>query len=138
MTSKADVRVRRIYDEPEDQDGIRVLVDRRWPRGVTKAKAALDEWCKTVAPATALRTWYATTRPSSTSSPAATAAELEEPEPAELGPDLLGGILAECLTQSARSVGEVGDEVPFASCSLLAHDVCVLERLDRPDQRACP
>ncbi len=58
MTIKSDVRVRRIYDEPGDQDDIRVLVDRRWPRGVTKAKADLDEWCKNVAPSTTLRKWY--------------------------------------------------------------------------------
>ena len=58
MTKKPDVRVRRVYEEPEDQDGVRVLVDRIWPRGMTKAKAALDEWCKDVAPSTELRKWY--------------------------------------------------------------------------------
>jgi uncharacterized protein YeaO (DUF488 family) len=58
MTKRPAVRVRRIYDEPEDQDGVRVLVDRRWPRGVAKADTALDEWCKTVAPSTSLRNWY--------------------------------------------------------------------------------
>ena len=52
------VRVRRIYDEPERGDGTRVLVDRIWPRGLTKAKAALDEWCKDVAPSGELRKWY--------------------------------------------------------------------------------
>jgi uncharacterized protein YeaO (DUF488 family) len=54
----AEVRVRRVYDRPEDHDGVRVLVDRIWPRGMTKAKAALDEWCKDVAPSTELRKWY--------------------------------------------------------------------------------
>lgn len=58
MSKKRDVRVRRVYDEVEDDDGVRVLVDRIWPRGMTKAKAALDEWCKDVAPSTELRTWY--------------------------------------------------------------------------------
>ncbi|MPZ83612.1 MAG: DUF488 family protein [Actinophytocola sp.] len=53
-----DVVVRRVYDEPTDQDGVRVLVDRIWPRGLSKADAHLDEWCKAVAPSTALRTWY--------------------------------------------------------------------------------
>ena len=43
MTTKAKVQVRRVYDEPEDSDGARVLVDRIWPRGMTKARAALDE-----------------------------------------------------------------------------------------------
>lgn len=47
-----------MYDEPEDDDGVRVLVDRIWPRGMTKAKAALVEWCKDVAPSTELRKWY--------------------------------------------------------------------------------
>ena len=50
------VRVRRVYEEPGD--GTRVLIDRIWPRGLTKAKAALDEWCKDVAPSDELRTWY--------------------------------------------------------------------------------
>jgi hypothetical protein len=46
----AKVRVRRVYEEPERSDGTRVLVDRIWPRGLTKAKAALDGWCEDVAP----------------------------------------------------------------------------------------
>jgi uncharacterized protein YeaO (DUF488 family) len=52
------IQVRRVYDQPERSDGTRVLVDRVWPRGVTKARAALDEWCKDVAPSTELRKWY--------------------------------------------------------------------------------
>ena len=44
------IQVRRVYDRPQPGDGTRVLVDRLWPRGLTKAKAALDEWCKDVAP----------------------------------------------------------------------------------------
>lgn len=52
------VSVRRVYDEPEPGDGFRVLVDRVWPRGLAKDKAALDEWCKDVAPSTELRKWY--------------------------------------------------------------------------------
>ena len=54
----SQVRVRRVYDEPADRDGIRVLVDRIWPRGVTKAEADLGHWCREVAPSTALRKWY--------------------------------------------------------------------------------
>ena len=45
MAEAHDVQMRRIYDDPADDDGIRVLVDRRWPRGVSKARAELDEWC---------------------------------------------------------------------------------------------
>jgi len=52
------VRVRRVYEDPDRDDGVRVLVDRIWPRGMTKARAALDEWCKDVAPSHELRTWY--------------------------------------------------------------------------------
>jgi uncharacterized protein YeaO (DUF488 family) len=52
------VRVRRVYEEPEQGDGARVLVDRLWPRGLSKAKAALDQWCKNVAPSDELRKWY--------------------------------------------------------------------------------
>ncbi len=58
MTHPHDVQVRRIYEEPAPDDGIRVLVDRRWPRGVSKARAELDEWCTGVAPSDALRRWY--------------------------------------------------------------------------------
>ena len=59
MASKHEVRVRRAYDEPMPGDGARVLVDRLWPRGLSKERAAFDEWCKPVAPSTALRKWYA-------------------------------------------------------------------------------
>jgi uncharacterized protein YeaO (DUF488 family) len=58
MIKKPDVRLRRIYDPPAADDGIRVLVDRRWPRGVSKARADLDEWCTAVAPSDELRRWY--------------------------------------------------------------------------------
>ncbi len=58
MTTKHKVRVRRAYDEPVRGDGVRVLVDRIWPRGLSKEKADFDEWCKSVAPSTALRKWY--------------------------------------------------------------------------------
>jgi uncharacterized protein YeaO (DUF488 family) len=58
MSSKPDVRVRRVYDQADDNDGVRVLVDRQWPRGLAKADARLNEWCKAVAPSTALRKWY--------------------------------------------------------------------------------
>jgi uncharacterized protein YeaO (DUF488 family) len=52
------VQVRRIYEDRRPDDGARVLVDRLWPRGVSKERAALDEWCKQVAPSPELRTWY--------------------------------------------------------------------------------
>lgn len=52
------VQVKRIYEAPSPQDGRRVLVDRVWPRGVAKDRAALDLWCKDIAPSTELRKWY--------------------------------------------------------------------------------
>lgn len=56
--ARGRVQVRRVYEEPQPGDGTRVLVDRIWPRGLTRAKAALDEWCKDVAPSGELRKWY--------------------------------------------------------------------------------
>ena len=52
------VWIRRAYDEPTHNDGYRVLVDRVWPRGVSKEDAQLDEWCKQIAPTTELRKWF--------------------------------------------------------------------------------
>ncbi|MFJ1735186.1 DUF488 domain-containing protein [Streptomyces sp. NPDC088254] len=52
------VRVRRVYDPPEPDDGVRVLVDRLWPRGVSKDAARVDEWPKGMTPSTELRRWY--------------------------------------------------------------------------------
>ncbi len=58
MTTKHTVKVGRPYDPRARRDGTRVLVDRIWPRGLSKEKADLDEWCKQVAPSTTLRRWY--------------------------------------------------------------------------------
>jgi uncharacterized protein YeaO (DUF488 family) len=58
MTMSADIRVRRVYEEPSADDGARVLVDRLWPRGESKENAHLDEWAKDVAPSNELRMWY--------------------------------------------------------------------------------
>jgi uncharacterized protein YeaO (DUF488 family) len=53
------IKIKRAYDEPAKDDGYRILVDRLWPRGVTKAKAAIKEWAKDLAPTTELREWFA-------------------------------------------------------------------------------
>ncbi|MFD0025302.1 DUF488 domain-containing protein [Streptomyces sp. NPDC058382] len=58
MSSSDDLRVRRVYDPQEDGDGTRVLVDRLWPRGVAKERAAIDKWLKDVTPSKELRSWY--------------------------------------------------------------------------------
>jgi uncharacterized protein YeaO (DUF488 family) len=53
------LKIKRIYEQPAHGDGYRVLVDRLWPRGVSKEQAALDLWLKDVAPSTELRRWFA-------------------------------------------------------------------------------
>ncbi|MFI1350087.1 DUF488 domain-containing protein [Streptomyces lydicus] len=58
MSTDDDIRVRRVYEQSEPADGARVLVDRLWPRGLSKADAQLTEWCKDVAPSSELRRWY--------------------------------------------------------------------------------
>lgn len=52
------IRVKRIYEEPSDQDGFRILVDRLWPRGLRKNEARLDLWMKEIAPENRLRRWF--------------------------------------------------------------------------------
>jgi len=56
---KQMVKIKRAYDPVTDQDGQRILVDRLWPRGVSKEKAGLDRWEKELAPSTELRKWFA-------------------------------------------------------------------------------
>ena len=58
-TKREAVRVKRVYDELDVADGTRVLVDRLWPRGVSKARAAADLWLKDAGPSNALRQWFA-------------------------------------------------------------------------------
>ena len=53
------VRLKRVYEEPAKEDGTRILVDRLWPRGLTKEKAHVDLWLKDIAPSTELRKWFA-------------------------------------------------------------------------------
>lgn len=54
----AQVRLKRAYEKAEASDGPRILVDRLWPRGVSKTHAALDQWAKELAPSTELRQWF--------------------------------------------------------------------------------
>jgi uncharacterized protein YeaO (DUF488 family) len=77
------VTARRVYDEPERADGKRVLVDRLWPRGLSKAKARLDEWLKAVAPSDELRRWYGHDPAKFAEFRRRYQAELTEPERAE-------------------------------------------------------
>jgi uncharacterized protein YeaO (DUF488 family) len=56
--AKPNIDVKRVYDPPATADGTRILVDRLWPRGISKDKAAIDHWMKEVAPSNELRHWY--------------------------------------------------------------------------------
>lgn len=84
------IQIKRIYEDPTEDDGYRVLVDRIWPRGVSKERAKLDVWLKEVAPSTELRTWFHHEEPKWPAFRARYWAELDEnPEVA-----ILRGILA--------------------------------------------
>ncbi|MEW2048634.1 DUF488 family protein [Streptomyces sp. NPDC005476] len=78
------VRVRRVYDPPEPDDGVRVLVDRLWPRGVSKEAARVDEWPKGLTPSAGLRRWYHAGEGSYEEFAHRYEAELAAPEAAEL------------------------------------------------------
>jgi uncharacterized protein YeaO (DUF488 family) len=52
------IRVKRVYEQPSDKDGLRILVDRLWPRGLRKSEARLDLWIKEIAPENRLRKWF--------------------------------------------------------------------------------
>jgi len=52
------IRIKRVYEEPAKEDGYRILVDRLWPRGLTKERAKVDLWMKEIAPSDALRKWF--------------------------------------------------------------------------------
>jgi len=52
------IKIKRVYEPASDGDGTRILVDRLWPRGLTKEKAHVDEWLKEIAPTTELRKWF--------------------------------------------------------------------------------
>jgi uncharacterized protein YeaO (DUF488 family) len=53
-----NVKIKRVYEAPEKEEGMRILVDRLWPRGLTKEKAKVDLWLKDIAPSTVLRKWF--------------------------------------------------------------------------------
>ena len=108
---KPDVRVRRVYDEPASDDGTRVLGDRIWPRGLTKAKADLAEWCKQVAPSTALRKWYEHDPAKFEQFVSRYRAELDEPERARAAaPARPGGEPSADLAAGCGGVGRCQDD----------------------------
>jgi len=58
VITAANLRLKRAYEPADESDGLRILVDRLWPRGVSKARARIDRWLKEVAPSAELRTWF--------------------------------------------------------------------------------
>jgi uncharacterized protein YeaO (DUF488 family) len=54
----ANVKLKRTYESPTAEDGARILIDRLWPRGISKKKVALDQWMKDIAPSAKLRKWF--------------------------------------------------------------------------------
>jgi uncharacterized protein YeaO (DUF488 family) len=57
-SNKSAIQMKRVYDEPEPGDGTRILVDRLWPRGLSKEQAKIDVWLKDIAPSNELRKWF--------------------------------------------------------------------------------
>ncbi|MFF0015530.1 DUF488 domain-containing protein [Streptomyces sp. NPDC005374] len=78
------IRVRRVYEPPVPADGVRVLVDRLWPRGLPKDAARVDEWPKALTPSTELRRWYHAGEGTYEEFAGRYEAELAAPEAAEL------------------------------------------------------
>ncbi|GAA3290870.1 DUF488 domain-containing protein [Streptomyces cinereospinus] len=114
------VRVRRVYEPPEPEDGVRVLVDRLWPRGLAKEAARVDEWPKELTPSTELRRWYHAGEGSPEEFARRYEAELAEPGAAEL----LGRVRA--------LVAEGTVTLVTASKNLETGHATVLARLLRP------
>ena len=117
------VRIARIYDEPTSDDGRRILVDRLWPRGVSKERAQLDDWCKGVAPSNELRRWYGHLPDRFEAFSTRYRAELSEGERAEA----LSRIAAEARTGvvtllTATKAPEISEAAVIKSVIDLLHD----------------
>lgn len=78
------VRLRRVYEPPEPEDGVRVLVDRLWPRGLSREAARIDAWPRALTPSNELRKWYHAGEGSYEEFARRYEAELAAPEAAEL------------------------------------------------------
>jgi uncharacterized protein YeaO (DUF488 family) len=116
------VRVARIYDEPTADDGRRILVDRLWPRGVSKERAMLDDWCKGIAPSNELRRWYGHVPDRFDEFSTRYQAELSEGEPAEA----LSRIAAEARTGVVTLL--TATKAPEISEAAVIKDVIDLQR----------
>ena len=100
------VKIKRIYEPPAVDDGQRVLVDRLWPRGISKDRADLDRWCKDVAPSNELRTWYGHDPAKYAEFARRYRAELAEPEPAAALAQLRADVAAGPVTLLTASRAE--------------------------------
>src|SRR5690554_795385 len=78
----ASFALKRVYDSPAKEDGLRILVDRLWPRGLTKERVKIDFWCKELAPSSELRRWFHRDRDQWEEFKRRYLAELEEQQPA--------------------------------------------------------
>ena len=58
VSASMRIKLKRVYEKPEESDGVRILVERLWPRGLTKSDAGVDLWLKDLAPSTELRKWF--------------------------------------------------------------------------------
>jgi uncharacterized protein YeaO (DUF488 family) len=110
------VRISRIYEEPSAEDGRRILVDRLWPRGVSKERAQLDDWCKEIAPSTELRRWYGHDPERFDEFSARYRAELSEGEQAEALSRIAGDARSGTVTLlTATKVPEISEAVVIKS-----------------------
>jgi uncharacterized protein YeaO (DUF488 family) len=117
------VRVARIYDEPTDDDGRRILVDRLWPRGVSKERAKLDDWCKGVAPSNELRRWYGHVPDRFEEFSTRYRAELSQGEQAEALSRIAGDARSGVVTLlTATKVPEISEAAVIKSVIDLQHD----------------
>ena len=77
------LRIKRVYAAAEESDGYRILIDKLWPRGMTKDKAAIDEWAKEITPTNSLRQWFGHKRENFQAFTDQYIAEADQPLPAK-------------------------------------------------------
>jgi uncharacterized protein YeaO (DUF488 family) len=114
-------RLKRIYEEPSPRDGVRILTDRLWPRGIKKEDARIDAWDKDVAPSADLRRWFHADREART-------AEFAERYRAELQGDAQQERLARLRERAAQSTVTLLTGTADAAHSYLAVLLAELER----------
>jgi uncharacterized protein YeaO (DUF488 family) len=127
------VLLRRVYDDPSPDGGLRVLVDRVWPRGLTKDAAHLDEWIKDVAPSTPLRRWYGHRPERFTEFRRRYLAELADPQPAAAMNRLRE------LTRTRRvTLLTATRDVDHSQAAVLAEQLALNQHSDTPRRKEGP